>query len=234
MGKFKNTINAWSYSRLSLYRKCPRMFRYKTIDKLPTEDNYASSRGSIMHAKCEQFVNGNIFGMPPELKGFSYELKELKRLQADTEADLSVAMGWNKSHGKDWGNVWCRMYLDVSLVEGTHADVIDYKSGRVYEESHEEQGKLYATGVFAHYPNVLTANVEMWYLDLKSENEEGEIIKTLEWEYSRKEFPALKKYWEKASKPLFRDTDFKPTPSDNACRWCDFKENCKKEKGGIK
>jgi len=234
MANFKNTITAVSYSRWATYNKCPRMFRFAAIDKIPTPDNYASSRGSIMHAKCEQFVNGNIFGMPPELKGFAYELKELKRLQADTELDLSVSKGWGKSHGKDWNGVWCRMYLDVAVVEDIHADVIDYKSGKVYEDAHELQGKLYAAGTFAHFPKVKDVNVEMWYLDLKSENDDGEIIRTLEWQYSRKEYPALKKYWEDQFKPMFRDTKFKPTPSNYACQWCDFKENCRKEKGGIK
>jgi len=50
-------LTAWSYSRLSVFRKCPRQFKYKFIDKIPTEDNYASSRGSLLHAKCEQIVN---------------------------------------------------------------------------------------------------------------------------------------------------------------------------------
>ena len=112
-----SNLTAWSYSRLSVYRKCPRQFRYKFIDKLPCPDNYSSSRGSMIHAKAEQFVNGKIKGMPDELKQFNHEFREIKRLQASTELDLSVTKAWQPSFSMDWNNVWCRAFIDSGIVD---------------------------------------------------------------------------------------------------------------------
>ena len=101
-------ITAWSYSALSQYEKCPRQYKYARIDKLPQPESHALERGNILHAKAEQFVKGNIKGMPKELSSFQNELKELKRLCADKELERDV---------------------------GT---VIDYKTGKIYPHHEEQ------------------------------------------------------------------------------------------------
>lgn len=212
MGK---PITAWSYSRLSVYEKCPLQFKYKFIDKLPTKPFFAAERGNILHAKAEQFVKGTIRGMPKELRSFGNELRELKRLCADTELDLSVTKDWQPSHTKDWNNVWCRAFLDASVVERKEATVIDYKTGKIYEEPHSDQGNLYATCTFAHYPEVKTVDVEFWYFD-------QEDVRT--YQYSRKDFPKLVKTWENRVKPVFRENEFNKCPGHH-CRWCDFNKH---------
>jgi len=138
--------------------------------------------------------------------------------------DLSVTKTWEPTHTKDWDGVWCRAFLDAVVVQDVECSIIDYKTGKIYEKDHEEQGKLYAPCAFAHFPEVEVVDVEMWYLDQED---------VLTWQYTRDQFESLKKYWKKLSTPLFREKKYTPTTGDH-CRWCPFVENCKREKGGVK
>ena len=209
-------ITAWSYSALSQYEKCPRQYKYARIDKLPQPESHALERGNILHAKAEQFVKGNIKGMPKELSSFQNELKELKRLCADTELDLSFTQNWAPTHGKDWNGVWCRAYLDASIMERDVGTVIDYKTGKIYPH-HEEQGNLYGLATFIHFPKIKIVDIEFWYFD------QGGHVESFS--YNKKDLPAMKKDWKNRAAVLFRETKWAPKPG-NHCRWCPFSNVC--------
>lgn len=211
-----NTITAWSYSRLGVYEKCPKQFEFKFIKKIPGEEkNWAADRGTLLHAKAEQVVNGNIIGVPKELRNFAAPLKELKRLCAHTEMDLSVDKAWNTSHTKDWNNVWCRGFADVVVDQEEEVSVIDHKTGKIYD-THEDQGKLYATLAFCHFPNAQVVDVEFWYFD---QDDVGT------WQYEITQLNSLKAYWNKRAGKMFRAKKF-PASIGNHCRWCDYKDMC--------
>lgn len=207
----KPLITAWSYSRLSGYKQCPRKFKFKNIDKLKEEGNYAMERGLLVHKKAEYFVKGKITGMPKELKSFGAELKELRKRKALTEIDLAVTSSWKPTTYNDWNKVWCRGYADaVDRSEIGQSTVIDYKTGKIYEESHEEQGKLMATLEMIHNEECESVDVEFFYFDQDD---------LLSWEYERKDLPKLKRYWKAQVKDMFNDTKFLPCEGDH-CRWC--------------
>lgn len=48
-----------SPSRASDYKQCPRMFRFKTIDRLPSPSTLAQARGVLVHAVLE-----SLYGLP--------------------------------------------------------------------------------------------------------------------------------------------------------------------------
>lgn len=206
-----NLVKAWSYSRLSTYKSCPRKFKYQCIDKLPG-DTWANTRGTRVHQLAESFVQGKITGMPDDLQAFSDELTHLKKLKPLVEVDLTVTKDWKPTHSMDWDGAWCRSRADVLVPEKSIMTYIDHKTGRIYEESHEVQGKLSATCVFAHYPKVKTVNVEMWYFDQDD---------VRSWKYKRTDFEDLKKHWLKEIKPMMTDKKFNATPGD-ACKWCPY------------
>jgi len=200
----KNNIKAWSYSRISNYLTCPLQFAHKNIIKeIPQPAYYASERGTAIHKKAEHFVKGNITGMPDELKPFAKELRELKRLQAGTEVDLTFTQGWKPTHAKDWGGAWCRVALDSLVIQDELATNIDYKTGKIYD-SHELQGLIDAAATFAHFPEVEQVDVEFWYFDLMEK--ENVMAET----YTRGQYARLQKYLIKLTKPMFSDTKFKP------------------------
>jgi hypothetical protein len=211
--KKPTTITAWSYSRWEVWARCPFAAKCKFIDKIPEPPNPFMERGNTLHKKAEHYVLGNIRGLPKELKSFGQELKELKRMMAIPEEDLAVTRAWEPTTFDDWDNVWCRGKADATLDVDDESTVIDYKSGKIYEEKHKDQGELMATLKFCHNSKVQFIDVEFWYFDQED---------VLDWHYERKDLPALIKKWEKRVIPMMRDKTFKPTPSDDACLWCNF------------
>lgn len=216
-------VKAWSYSRWSNYRKCPFMFKCKSIDKLPEPESPALLKGNILDKMAESYLRGNIVGMPKELKPFAAELRELKRMMATPKHDLSVLRNWSPTHTKDWHNVWCRYEADITLVVDSEGSLIDNKTGKKYDD-HEEQGKLGAVCLMCHEPEVEVVDVEFWYYNIPPGDNHDNVSR---WQYDRGQLPKLKKYYEKEVAPMFRDTKFKPNPGDT-CMWCNFK----KSKGG--
>lgn len=206
------SVTSWSYSRLSVFRKCPRQFKYKFIDKLPTDDNYAASRGFKMHKLAEGFVKGEVTGKPKELMPFIDELQGLKEVGADTEVDLTVTQAWHPTTFDDWNNAWCRGSADAVVEIEASATVIDYKTGKIYPDDHEEQGKLYSTLLFIHNEDIEKIDVEFWYFDQDD---------ILSFQYTRDQLDDLIKYWIDTTKPVFREKNW-PCNTGSHCRWCDF------------
>ena len=57
----------WSYSKLSLYKKCPHAFKLRYIDKVRTPTGAAAERGIKMHEDIENYIQG-----VAEVKGDKY------------------------------------------------------------------------------------------------------------------------------------------------------------------
>lgn len=55
-----------SFSRVDMFRTCPRRFRYTYIDRLPTLPSPALSFGSSIHAALEAFYDRKLPAMPSE------------------------------------------------------------------------------------------------------------------------------------------------------------------------
>ena len=90
--------------------------------------------------------------------------------------------------------------------------MIDFKTGRL-RQIDEKQVELYAASEFIERPAVKTVNVELWYLDEEQIKEQA---------YTRTKLKGILDKWTRRVKPMLNDTDFKPTPSNQACRFCPF------------
>lgn len=64
-----------SFSRVDMFRTCPRRFRYTYVDRLPTVPGPALSFGSSIHAALEAFYDRKLPACPTEdeLVGFLYD-----------------------------------------------------------------------------------------------------------------------------------------------------------------
>lgn len=219
-------LTAWSWSRLAQYRTCPAQTKYKHIDRLPEAASPAMQRGTDIHKLAEQYVKGEIKMMPKELKLFAGELKAVYKAKGEklTELDLAFTSAWAPTTWNDWSGAWVRVKVDlVERPVPEYAVMWDWKTGKtglndlpgsgVYE-----QLKLYATAGFKQWPDLQEVKCVGAYLDHGVEKKA---------EYTRKDLPALVKWWDKETRTMMRDTKFLPTPS-NACTWCAYS----KKKGG--
>lgn len=213
-------INAWSISRLLQWETCPAAYKFRHIDKLPDPPSYAAERGEIIHKRGEQYLLGNVRGVPDEFKKFSKDMKTLKSLSAVPEIDLAVTKTWKGTTWNDWDNVWCRGRGDAVVPpnEDNVVVVIDYKTGKK-KDTHTDQAELMALLTFSKYAKVKKAVAELWYLD------SGELQRL---EVNKREVGSERTRWEARVKPMLKEQRFKATPSEEACRWCNFS----KAKGG--
>lgn len=220
-------LTSWSFSRWGDYVKCPALFKYKHIDKLPEPKSPAIQRGIDIHAMCEQYLTGKISRLPAELKQFKDEFPKLKKQRVKfVEENWAFTNRWDLTTWNDWNNCWVRVKLDVAYIHPEHSAIvpIDFKTGRPRPEKtaeYELQLELYGLASLLQQTSVQVSSPRLWYLDT------GEIYPNpdeREIEYTREDIPSLQKKWQKRVEPMFKDKQFKPTPGD-ACRWCHYRKS---------
>lgn len=221
-------LKAWSYSRYNTYKKCPRQAYYRFIERRPEPEAPPLLRGQRVHDEAERYVKGELDEPTNELSGFASELDRLREARANGERVL-LEEGWafNKDYlpvhedipNKEF-NPQTRLRVKVdALYQPTddHAEVIDYKTGKVREEEHEEQLELYAPAAFLRYPSLQAIDAEMWYLD----DADNHILSL---RYTRDQLDELLRTWDERTAAMLEDTTFEPDPGPH-CKWCNFSHN---------
>lgn len=214
----KQRITQWSYSRWRDYEHCPRLAKYKYIDRRKEPDSPAMARGTAVHKAAETWLNApEKLPLPESLENFRMEFNGLRRLNASAELEWALTKEWEPTGWFD-PNCWVRIKVDAyALKAGKIAQVVDFKTGK-QRDSHEDQLSLYAIGALAHEPKALVANAELWYLDLGKKGGRS---------FARSSLTDLKAEWAGKTKALLSDTIHAPRPNES-CRWCAFS----KAKGG--
>lgn len=221
-------VKSWSFSRYSDYRECPAKFKYKHLDKLSEPPSAAMARGTDIHKKAEDYAKGTLKALPPELKLMAPQFKTLKAQKIKfVEESWAFRRDWSQTQWNDWNACWLRVKMDAAYVVPALSAlvIIDHKTGKFRPEravEYTEQLELYGLAGLAQQPEIQVVSPRLWYVDegrVHPDPEEHEI------EFFRKDEDALKKKWEKRVAPMFNDRTFKPTPSENACRWCHYRKS---------
>lgn len=215
-----NPITAWSYSRLAVYRKCPRQFKYKFVDKLPEPKSAAMERGTAIHEVLQHYVEGKKAKLPDELKlSMGQELRDLymrlRKAKAKCELEYAVDRAWAPTSWFD-PTTWTRAKLDVELhlpMENA-AEVIDTKTGKVRAAEHAEQLEIYAVVEWSHRPLLDEVRAAMAYVD------QGKLTWAV---FTDREatLKRLRRKWEREAKPVLADRVYRAAPSKE-CSWCPF------------
>ena len=207
----KKQIKKWSYSRLSMYMKCPAQYEWFYVLKKPRSSSPALERGIDIHKKAENYVNGKIKGMPRELEKFSDEFKQLRKefKKGVGFCEPDVSLNEDLTLSSKFKTNWFIGFLDFAHV-AKELTVIDYKTGKKYPD-HMEQGHVYSMALLVLNPNYEKVNVEFWYLD------SGE---TTEFTYYQKDLKKMLRAWKARVDRMYADKTFKATPH-KFCGWCD-------------
>ena len=225
-------ITSWSYSRYALWKKCPAQFKYKHIDKIgPPVEAPAMLRGTEIHKEFQKYLEGAGRVAPKSLGDFGKEAQVIRELAKKNPAAVvieetwALRRDWSWTVYNDWSGCWLRIKLDAAHFDDHNVvRVTDLKTGKFRPQDNADyalQLELYALGALLKWPDPKTVvRPRLAYVDV------GVVHETRA--YTMLDTPALKKTWEARVKPMMADTSFKPTPSDFACRYCDFS----KSKGG--
>ena len=204
----------WSYTDSTQYDKCKKAYEYKKVIGFKTKSTYLQSEGHRVHTLCENWLKGNIKGFPGEMGMFRDGFKELKKLEAEPEIDLTVDINWEPTETTDWDNAWLRGAADVAAWDGERGVLMlkDFKWGNNYPE-HKDQGHIYATLGFCHY-DVEEIEVEFWYL----KTGERAHLQT----YNVKDHKKMIDKWNRKVRKMQNTKTFPMTSNKANCRWCSF------------
>lgn len=213
-----NSVTAWSYSRLSQYRKCPRQFRYAVIEKRPQPKSPAMERGTAIHEHLQKYIERKKRKLPIELNAtLGPELLQVvdrfRKSRAECELELAVDRHWKPVSWFD-RDAWLRVKFDVRDTSSGRR-LVDWKTGKVYAEEHAEQLELYALVEWSHTPDAPEILAEDIYVDL------GIPPVSSLFTDPKKTVPRLRRKWEKLAAPVFKDQTFKAKPG-RECTWCPF------------
>lgn len=207
-------IKNWSYSAFQTWSSCAAKYKYSRIDRLPEPPSPAMERGNSIHLKCESYLKGTLYGMPPEMEKFREEFQELKARGAVAEQDWAFDRSWEPV---PWKEGWLRGKADAHLVEGDTLYIVDFKTGGIYD-AHKSQGELYSVMGYCMYPEVKNFHVEFWYLDKDS-------LGNSPFTYSLKTVKKMGARWNERALQMMDETEFNPYPSKDGCRWCPFRSD---------
>lgn len=146
---------AWSYSALQAFESCPRKFQATRVTKEfkePEGDHLIY--GNFVHKQFEEYIKaGGAFALPEELKKYKplldVVLNHPGEKYAEFQVALTPALKSTTFFGKD---VWTRGKLDLLIINGDTATVLDWKTGKPKPD--HAQPKIFALYVMALFPHV--------------------------------------------------------------------------------
>lgn len=225
----RNTIFAWSHTRLERYHTCPHHAQLSYVLKvpeLPRPDlggEPPNERGTRLHDNCQNWVK-RVPGteLEPEFKNWRTRLERLREIWDDgrLEVENMWCYGLNFAILPDDAKYWeikGRVKIDffARSYDGRSCCIIDVKSGkRKYNElSHGRQLDEYAVGALFRYPMIDNFDLELWYCDT------GDFIRR---SMNRDDIALLVPGVTKRINVMMEDTIFNPNPSQHNCRFCPY------------
>lgn len=160
----KEKAFSWSYSKLKNYRTCPKRYYMVDVEKKYAEDFTGEHLkwGKEVHKAFEDRV-GKDKPFPVGMEHFEDHALPLVNFKGIKMVEQQLAI--NKAlEPVEWfaKDAWYRGIADFLGIAGPVALAIDYKTGKVLEES--EQLALLAECIFSHYPEVKAVRTEFWWL----------------------------------------------------------------------
>ncbi len=208
-----------SYSSIKLFENCPlRYYRQRITKDVVDEGGEASKHGERIHAFLENRLKGS--GLDAEIAQYEPLCLSVEKLARQGElyiekelvlTDNLTATGW-------WdADAWLRSKLDVLVIVGGEAVVMDWKTGK--RNADQFQMQLFAAQVFKHYPDVQRVKTSLVWL------------KTMEMDTNTYKRSGVNAIWAEVMKRIQRihsslEHDNWPAKPSGLCRYCPCRHDC--------
>lgn len=206
---------SWSYSKLKNFRVCPkRMYEVDILKHFvePVVPDGPLDWGNRVHdAFATALKNGT--DLPPEFAQYKYWIDRVRRGSGQLLVEQKYAITRDFRKTTYFANdVWYRGIGDVVRLDGTCALVLDWKTGKILEDS--VQLMLMAQCLFSHYPAL--THVRSSFVWLKDDCETPELLTRAEvasqWVGLLEEVQGM----EEAAKAM----DYPPKPNNFCKSYC--------------
>jgi CRISPR/Cas system-associated exonuclease Cas4 (RecB family) len=206
----------WSYSSLKQYQNCPRQYyEIKVAQNYTVIPSEQMKYGTEVHKALEDYVKDGKELAINYLR-FKDMVDSLKQIPGDKYPEYEMALYKDRTPcAFSDDNRWVRGIVDLLIVDGDYAFIVDYKTGS-HKYPDPKQLRLMSLMTFAHFPNVNKIKAGLLFVMHNVFITE---------EYERKD---IDKSWEKFTGPLTRltnsytDDSWPPNPTP-LCRFCPVK-----------
>jgi CRISPR/Cas system-associated exonuclease Cas4 (RecB family) len=205
----------WSFSSLKDYTNCPRQYQeVKVLKNFTKSMTPQMLYGNEVHKALEDYV-GEGKPLAKNYERFKPVLDVFVEMEGDKHPEYKMGLdreGNASPYGKGY---WVRGIVDLLIVDGEHAFIVDYKTGsNKYPEP--KQLKLMALMTFAHFPEVQKIKAGLLFVMHDS---------FLAEEYTRDD---VEKLWSHFKPDLERlelsyENDVWQTNPTPLCGWCPVK-----------
>jgi RecB family exonuclease len=202
----------WSFSSLKDYINCPKQYQevkvLKRFNKIPTQEMLY---GNVVHKACEEYVSE---GKPlaKNYQRYQNSLDALREIPGTKYAEHQMALSLERSASSYGKGYWVRGIVDLLIVDGEEAFIIDYKTGSS-KYPDVKQLKLMALMTFAHFPEV--NNIKAGLLFVKDDVFTTEV-------YTRDDIPKMWKPFDESLERLrlsYENDMWQANPT-GLCGWC--------------
>lgn len=216
---------SWSFSALGMFENCPKKYEIIRAKKLVADPpGKAADEGTRMHTMIEEYLRDNkwnaellpykrLLDIVKEKQGVCEEGYHFKRFKKYPELPLGIPQDSEYELSRCEANdpeCWVRSYLDWHKVDGTTAEVIDWKTGKVKPS---KQLGFYAWLLFTAHPELERVKCTFHWIN-KSDQ-------LTEW-YERKDMERIYKPFQDSLEQLERcfETDVWPETPNSLCKYC--------------
>lgn len=209
-----------SFSSLEMFRQCPRKYyEHKVLKLHPYKESPSTAHGNRVHAALEAYLQHGT-PLPEDLNHYAWvcaTIIDSLSPQARAEVEFAFRRDGAACGLKDWKNKHFMGLADVLDIVGTHATVVDWKTGKSgYPKV--EQLELMALFTFLSFPEVMTVAGVLFFLD------DGTVVPedgSARW--IRDDVPKLLAKWQAKTDEVERHLAQKmwPATPNNLCGWCE-------------
>lgn len=153
------TAGAWSFSKIKSFDNCPKQFYHVNVmQEFPFRDTVATIYGKEFHTACEEYIRDGK-AIPPQFSFIVPTMEKLSALPGEKHCELKMGLTADlEPCGFFDKNVWFRGIVDLLIIDGDSARVVDYKTGKNAKYADVGQLQLMALSVFKHFPQVRKVN----------------------------------------------------------------------------
>lgn len=156
----------WAYSTANMFKTCPKQYYHLKVLKDYTEnfDTPDMTYGKEFHKAAENYI-GKDESLPAKFEFARSVLDKIKTMEGAKLCEYRIGLTEKMQpcafFAKD---VWLRAVIDLAILNGKEARVIDYKTGGNTAWADKGQLELMSLVLFKHHPEVNVVKSGLLYV----------------------------------------------------------------------
>jgi CRISPR/Cas system-associated exonuclease Cas4 (RecB family) len=154
----------WSFSGLKDFVTCPRQYyEVKVAQNFTKRVSEQMTYGTAVHKALEDYVKDGS-PLPKNYERYKKYVDPLLQIAGDRYPEYQMALDIEKKpcgfHAQEY---WVRGIVDLMIVDGSKAFIVDYKTGSARNPD-PNQLKLMALMAYAHFPSVEKIKASLMFI----------------------------------------------------------------------